>query len=273
MIVDLVDEFRALTQALQDLRQHLMSSQPTHYYPLTDSEESLNAAPLTLACDLISDLWYQGDQDGRETRARHGLILADESTIHLINTVNEQKDRFRSAVNAEKQQLDKQQWADRQQQLSLHGSKLRESLSFAGLQRVHLKQCYRHIPLIVDKPIKVGFSWYNNGRSIKKISHHQAQQFLLELGEDKSHIQAQLQTLGKLSAKTQLAQMQLLAPQVRGNLLFKEKGNQWRKAMNISLPLFIPAKGESDNILPSFNHIPLSPPNGRTRQARTDNKL
>lgn len=273
MISDLIEEFRQLTDLLQQLRNHLLDKRPGHYFPLSDNERLVCDDSLQHACDLLTDLWYQGNQDGRETRTRHGLILADEHTTRLIEQTNQQKDRFRLAVNQEKQNLDAEQWHSRQQELGTQAQSLRSSLTFAGMQRVHLKQSYRHIPLLSQKPSKIGFSWYNNGRSIKKISHQQAQELLLDLGEEKTHIQAQLQTLANLSANTQLARVQTLAPTIRANLVFKNGENIVRKAMNCPLPLFIPASYDNDQILPEFNQIDLTPPVGRTRISRRDNRI
>ncbi len=273
MISDLIEEFSQLTNLLTQLRVHLLNNRPHHYFPLSDNERTVCDDTLQHACDLLSDLWYQDNQDGRETRTRHGLILADKRTIDLIGRINQQKDCFRLAVNEEKQSLDAEQWLARQHQLGRQSQSLRTSLTFAGLQRVHLKQSYRHIPLLSQKPTKVGFSWYNNGRSIKKISHSQAQELLLDLGEEKTHIQVQLQTLAKLSANTQLARVQLLAPTMRANLVFNSGEDTLRRAMNSPLPLFIPATHENDQSLPEFNRIGLLPPTGRTRISRRDNRI
>lgn len=278
MITDLVDTFNTLAQQLQQLRQHLLETRPACYFPLNDAESGSSTDELEAACDLICDLWYHSNQDGRETRSRHGLILADHTTMTLIATINRQKQSFRQAVNQEKQQLDQQQWRERHRQLGRLDVDLRQQLQYAGLQRVHLKQCYRQLPLLVQRPLRVGFSWYNNGRSIRKISHQQAQQLLLELGEEKPHIQAQLATLAQLKANTQLAQMQTLAPIMRANLVFQGEQDEatTRKAMNVSLPLFIPqpeTDEEDMQQLPVFNQVGLTPPNGRTRQSREDNRL
>lgn len=94
---------------------------------------------------------------------------------------------------------------------------------------------------------------------------------LLDLGEEKTHIQAQLQALYQLPSHTPLARMQTLAPNVRANLVFEGH----RKAMNCPLPLFIP----SDNpqgVLPSIKDVPLESPQerqGRSRKARDDDQL
>ena len=272
IISDIAEQFSALTELLSQLRQHLLQQRPPHYFPITGEEKEMVDDALQHACTLLSDLWYQGNQDGRETRSRHGIIVADAKTSELIRSINHQKESFRAAVNRARQNLSQEHWLQHHEQLSNHGQTLREQLRLSGLGRVHLKQCYRHIPLL-EKPVtKIGFSWYNNGRSIKKISHQQAQNLLLALGENKTHIQSQLQVLSQLTAGTQLAQVQTLAPVVRANLVFNRKDESKdktteRKAMNVSLPLFV------QESLPTHNTIELQAPNGRSRLNRSDNKI
>jgi hypothetical protein len=268
VITELVSRFEDLQQVLAQLSEHLTQTQPAHWLPLQDSEIALGLKPLSLATDLLTDLWYRDQQDGRETRSRHGLILADTRCRTLITDINQAKDDFRAAVQLEKQDLPR--WKESYRLLGEHPSSLRNKLAIAGMTRVHLKQCFRHIPLLAQAPRKVGFSWYVNGRSIKKLTLSQAEALLLELGEHKPHIQIQLQRLGQLPPATRLAQIQTLAPVVRANLVYNNGDEVIRKAMSVSLPLFIP---DTQPTLPEHNRISSEPPPGRTRQARGDQRI
>jgi len=272
VITDLVAEFNQLQSLLDQLASHLTATQPAHWIPLSEIESDLQLAPLAVGIDLVSDLWYRGQQDGRETRSRHGLILADATSTDLIQHINACKDRFRQRVQEEK--ADTSQWKQALETLQQQPMPLREKLVMAGLNRIHLKQCFRHIPLLERSPTKVGFSWYTHGRSIKTITLQQAEKKLLDIGEDKTHIQIQLAKLGQLRPDTKLAQVQTLAPVVRANLVFADSpehpGEKQRKAMNVSMPLFIP---DSSGVLPQHNRIDSEPPTGRTRQARGDQRL
>lgn len=274
MITDLVDAFNQLQNRLDELSTHLLKTQPPHWIPLNDAESNLKLSPLAIGVDLLADLWYRGQQDGRETRSRHGLILADDTACSLIRQINDGKDTFRACVQAEK--ADTKHWKQALECLNhhQHATPLREKLVMAGLNRVHLKQCFRHIPLLDTAPAKVGFSWYTNGRSIKTITVQQAEQKLLDIGDNKPHIQVQLTRLGQLRPGTRLAQVQTLAPVVRANLVFESQQEKQketiRKAMNVSMPLFIQ---DSSGVLPAHNRITSEPPSGRTRQARGDQQL
>jgi hypothetical protein len=201
--------------------------------------------------------------------------MANEEAIDLAIKINQAKDDFKALVQTV-QKSDKDLWLSQKAQLNSRHQNLRNQLYYTGLGRIHLKQLYRHIPILQQRPEKIGFTWYSNGRSIKKLSISQAQDKLLAMGEEKAHIQQQLQKLNTLPEHETLAQIQTQVPVVRANLVFKllnDKGHveTLRKAMNVSLPLLVP---EEDNpALPSFNQIDEQPPQQRTRIARCDFKI
>lgn len=268
MIRELHEAFARLAAELSQLQQELLRQRPPHWLPLSAQEELISDS-LTVLTSLITDLWYEDGQDGRETRSRHGLVMITADIAEHIRRINDCKDAFKHAVLKARAELSEVEWREEYGRLGQPDG-LRESLHFAGLSRVHLRQCYRHLPLLEHRPVKVGFSWYVNGRSIRKLSVAQAEQALLALGEDKPHIQVQLQKLHQLPAHTPLAQIQTLAPVVRANMVFADDAPQPRKAMNVPLPLFIVDNGAG---LPAFNEIDLLPPPGRTRRERSDQKI
>lgn len=264
MIFELHQRFTALENALSQLQRMLFATQPKLWLPLSELETQYSNE-LTVLTGLISDLWYQdSEQDGRETSSRHGLVLANNEMIAIIQEINRLKDAFKAQVKKTRAELDSVTWL--QEYGKLGNANLREG----EFSRVHLKQCYRHIPLLDFRPEKVGFSWYAHGRSIKKISIQQAQDALLALGDHKTHIQIQLDKLAQLRTDTQLAQIQALAPVVRANLVFSASAPYRTKAMNASLPLFVPDTGAG---LPTFNEISLTPPTDRSRKERADQKV
>ena len=268
MIRELHSDFTRLADELSRLQQQLIRAAPPHWLPLT-AQENLISNSLQVLTSLITDLWYDDGRDGRETRSRHGLVMIDSAMAEQIKVINRCKDQFRHTVQKVRNELDLPQWREEYARLGQPDG-LRDSMHFSGLSRVHLRQCYRHLPLLEHRPHKVGFSWYTNGRSIRKLTPEQAEQALIGLGEDKPHIQAQLLKVRQLPAQTPLAQIQTLAPVVRANMVFAGDAPVPRKAMNVPLPLFILDNGEG---LPVFNHIDLQPPPGRTRQQRSDQKV
>lgn len=263
MIVELHHSFEQLTELLNQLQSKLLKKKPVHWLPLNSQEEAYSDS-LQVLTGLLSDLWYQGNQDGRETRSRHGIVLADNDLTELIKLINQQKDHFRNAVKRTRTALTQTEWVEEYGKLGQ--SNLRNAMHYSGLTRVHLRQCYRHIPILEEHPQTIGFSWYVSGRSIRKMTVDAAKQALIALGEDKPHIKLQLQKLQQLPAYADLAQMQSLAPVVRANIVFEKS----RKAMNTALPIFIPDIGKG---LPKFNKIDLTPPETRSRKVRADLKV
>lgn len=276
--IDLVSHFDALALGLAEFTTLLQQQQPQCWVALNEDEQALHHLPLEhlkKACNYYQDIWYKDQQDGRETRSCYGLVMANEEVVELAKKINQAKDDFKTLVQRV-QKNDKDLWLSQKAQLNSRHHNLRNQLFHTGLGRIHLKQLYRHIPIVAQRPEKIGFTWYSNGRSIKKLSINQAQDKLLAMGEEKSHIQQQLQKLNTLPEHETLAQIQTQVPVVRANLVFKllsDKGHTktLRKAMNVSLPLLVAEEGNP--ALPSFNQIEEQPPLQRTRVARSDFKI
>jgi len=217
--------------------------------------------------DILFDLWYHEDQDGRETRIYPGLIGLSREQFTYANEINVAKDTFRRTI-AQIKEHDKANWREIQGRLARRYQALNDQMSREGLNRLHLKQVFRHLPLVLSRPEKVGFSWYTSGRSIKKTSKQQAYELLCKLNTEAGHIRIQLERLANLSDDEPLAQVQKQAPILRANLVFADKK---RRSLNVSLPLLFPHEGKGE--LPEFNLPPVEPPVQRSRLVRSDNRI
>jgi hypothetical protein len=217
--------------------------------------------------DVLFDLWYQDDQDGRETRMYPGLVGITPHQITYANEINQSKDRFRKIVQKIKEE-DSIFWREIQGKLAKRYKTLNVQMSREGLSRIHLKQVFRHLPLVVSRPEKVGFSWYTSGRSIQRITTKQAYDLLCKLNTESNHIQIQLQRLAALPSNEPLARVQKQAPVLRANIVF---ANKQRRSLNVSLPLLFPNEGQID--LPDFSIPPETPPTERQRLVRSDNRI
>lgn len=269
MIQTIVEQYDGLQGRLKQLSLTLKQRTPAHWIAQNDWEKEHGISMLDTACDILTDVWYRDGQDGRETRSRHGFILADTLLQQQVVAINGSKDALRHAIN-DYQRQNPNADDDIRQLLGQRHSEFRAQLTVSGLARLHLKQCYRHIPLLDNKPEKIGFSWYVNGRSIKQISVAEIREKLMSFGSEKAHITIQLGLLNDYRAHDIMAQVQTLAPIVRANLVFIQANQKTKKAMNVSLPLFI---ASSDSVMPPFNEITAEPPIGRSRQARNDQRL
>ena len=267
---DLIATFDKLMADCHALSQSIQQSKQPLWVPLSDDESQNGQTMARKAGEAYADVWYHNGQDGRETRSSFGLVAATDAQLALAKSINQLKDALKSQVSALKK-ADKTHWLELKGELNRRHEHLRSTLHFAGLARLHLKQAWRHIPVLEQPPKRVGFNWYTSGRSIQKISIEQAQKALEKLDTSSAHIQLQLNLLGQLRPKTQLAKVQKLAPVMRANVFFADESASDRLAMNVSLPILF--KAAEDGRFPDHNLPPLVPPDGRQRAVRNDRKI
>ena len=266
-ISNLIDHFDSLVSQTGSLCDSLRETNFHVWVPLSESESSAGITPINKACRGFQDFWYQDGQDGRETRSSFGLIPATQQQLDLAHSINEEKERFKHRIKS-LQKSNKEDWLTLRKQLGQAHPTLRESLKYSGLSRLHIKQTWRHIPVIDRTPVRAGFNWYQSGRSIQKYTVKQAQDALLNLDTTSDHIQTQLSLLNNLSANTPLAKVQNLAPTMRSNIFFDDNELPNRIAMNVSLPVLF--KADDKGGMPPHNDPELSAPNERKRKVRSD---
>lgn len=260
-----------ITEAFEQLKESLY-----HF----DKQLALSALPISLPGEqqiiqaynknqhtrqIYTDIWHSGDQDGRRTLSCFGLVGASPELLGAARQLNRDKDQFRSRIA----QLKKSELPEISQHLHHRSQTLAARLNRAGLGRLHLKQCYRHIPLLDTQPDNVRFSWYCSGQSIRKLTAHDAMQLLLKLDTSQVHINRQIEKLSPLHKNTPLAQIQKQVPVIRANIAWRIDANRWRRiAKNCPLPILIPL-GEDDP-LPTHNSLSSTPPTQRNRALRSD---
>ena len=264
---DLVAHYQQLIDQLEQLATQLADSPLPLWLPLSEAEQQQQLDPRTKAIELYCDLWHRGDGDARRTRSCHGLIAADPCLLQTAQAANQAKQQFRACLQSFKQ--DDQPLNELLEPAQQRAQGLRQALGHKGLSRLHLKQCYRLIPLVERHPTRVGLNWYTSGRSIKRISHQDAEQMLVKMGIDKPHIQLQLNRLAELGSTTTLAQVQTQAPLMRANLCFETMPQ--RQAMNLSLPLLFAYQPELP--FPQHGTPSLEPQQQRQRKLRSDCRI
>jgi hypothetical protein len=219
----------------------------------------------------LLDFWYQDGQDGRATRSYIGLIAADQQILEHVEKVNEAKDDF-AGILAKIREHAADLIPEIKAVLPFRHPALHAHLTGQGLARLHLKQCWRAIPVANAPLSRVRLAWYSSGRSIKKLSVRDAEKKLLALDTESPHIRIQLKHLAGIPDSEPLAQVQKQAPLMRANLFFTEPlaDGRERRAMNVALPLFIPS---TDGLLPDHNQPQPTPQERRTRAKRSDERL
>ena len=220
------------------------------------------------AIELFQQLWYLDDQDGRETITCPGLIGASETTLDSARALNQAKDDFKQAVLALKT-LRKSQADALISDLHKRENTVATALRRMGTARLNLKQTYRHIPLLLVKPLKVGFTWSKQGRTIQRITVAEAQK-LLSKRQATPLITTALQKLSGLSPTEPLARARPVVPHLRANIVFDANFNPQRRLVQTPLPVLVPVK--PNQTLPEF--VPIPPdPIGQERLKRSDVKI
>ncbi len=219
----------------------------------------------------LLDFWYADGQDGRATRSHVGLVAADDALLAAAAEVNAAKADFAARL-AHIRDHHPPLLAEAKAVLPFRHPELHDHLRGSGLARLHLKQCWRAIPIAEAPVARVRLAWYSSGRSIKRLTVREVEKKLLALDTDAPHVRIQLRKLAALPSAEPLAQVQSQAPLMRANLFYCEplEDGRTRRAMNVALPLFLPApRGR----LPDHNLPPAAPPQSRTRARRSDEKL
>lgn len=259
MIAEIIDCFKQLENLTNILTKSIEETDLPYWMP--EKTESTKCKKRIQS--VLASFWYQDGQEGRETINDFGLVCINQYQFDLITKINNLKTEFKNH-GKRLEASDKKAW------LEVKGQ-LKSSIRDSSLSRLHLKQTWRHIPVLDQKPHKVSFNWYTSGRSIKRITVKECIDKLLDMGSEKKHIEVQIDNASKLSESTKLAQVQSQAPLMRANLVYRSDQDGRvisRKAMNAALPLFILSPE-----LPEHNTPSIDPPTERTRAKRSDQLL
>jgi hypothetical protein len=232
----------------------------------TEAEVAGNLDMRLKAIQIYRALWYQDSQDGRETLTCPGIIGASSDTLAAAHACNAARDAFKTAVLALKV-LGRTEaiaaMADLHRRQDLVASAMRRM----GAARLNLKQAYRHVPLLEERPLKIGFTWSRRGRVIQRTTVAAARR-LLEQRVETPQVLLELKRLAEIGGDEMLARVRGVCPHLRANIVFADWGGYGvrRRLMQTPLPILIPLReGEP---LPEFVPVAPEPPvNPRLRRA------
>lgn len=240
--LDVINTFRDVCDALRAASTliHADSDLPGWMKPL-DTPILRDANIHLQSTRLLHQLEYLDEQEGREILLGVGVFAVRQATLDALHHLNTTKSAFKYAIQNLKSQAIKTDDQALSHAFRALLSKTRhdethQSLDTTGMVRLHLKQCYRQIPLLEARPIKVSWCWANT-RSIKRISTAQALALLEKKGND-AGILAQIDKVAALPSGTPIAIVQELAPHLRTNVLMPQGAQTERRMLKGSLPLF-----------------------------------
>lgn len=208
---------------------------------------------------VLEQLEYPDDRDGRETEICPGILGASPKLIKLAASLNAARDAFKQAV------------------LELNRDdpdRARRLMQRYGYARIHFKQVYRHLPILLKKPDSIRFTW-GATRSIVKISRQEAYRRLSVLAGDFPTLGfiKQFEALSALREDEPIAIVQDLKPHIKANVCWIEGSGKekqvTRKMISAALAILIPLDpGES---LPK--HLAAYPDLRKPRKPRADVKI
>jgi hypothetical protein len=221
------------------------------------------------ALQLYRALWYQDSRDGRETLTCPGIVGVSSATLVAAQDCNLAKDTFKAAVLALKV-LERREANAVLEDLHQRQENIAVALRRMGAARLNLKQAYRHIPLLEQLPLKIGFTWSKQGRVIQRTSVAAARR-LLEQRVETPQIRLELQRLQEIRDDEMLARVRGVCPHLRANIVFPENvGDRRRRLMQAPLPVLVPL--HPGECLPDF--VPVTPdPSVSLRLRRADVKI
>ena len=245
LCIDIINQYIAMQNTFKKLQNQLVNidgNLPAWFKIYSVIFQTHNTNVRSDIADFLATTEYLDGQLPREIIIAPGLVGASPATLALIHELNSIKDAFKMAVLALRRSTTSP-WTNStflNEEFAKH-IPIRTSLERAGLSRLHLKQCYRKIPVFDHKPNRVSWTWANT-RSIKKISLTQAEELLHKCGKDPG-IERQLKLLQSLHPDEKLAIVQDLAPHLRANIVWD---NKKRSMVKGPVPIFFPLNPGED---------------------------
>ncbi|MDS4019202.1 MAG: hypothetical protein RKR03_01615 [Candidatus Competibacter sp.] len=224
----------------------------------TEAEQTENLDMRLKAIQLYRALWYEDGRDGRETLTCPGIVGASLDTLAAARACNAAKDAFKAAILALKA-LGRVEASAAMADLHRRREPVAVAMRRMGAARLNLKQAYRHIPLLEERPIKIGFTWSRQGRVIQRTSMAAARR-MLEQRVETPQILLELQRLAEIRGDEILARIRGVCPHLRANIVFPARDDSGvrRRLMQAPLPILVSLRrGE---FLPEFVPVAPEPP-------------
>ena len=275
---EIMETFSSMLLTLEDLSQAMLSENDLMAWA-ADSSDFFNFPQSHSVREkiihILSQYEYLPTQAPREIIVCAGFVGTSEETLEIVVKLNYQKDAFKQAILALKKVkpnlLDDELFRAFDHFLShkRHGPTAAH-LRTMDLARLHLKQCYRKIPILKAAPLKISWTWANT-RSIKRITVAEAEKLLRKKNLSDEGIILQLEKLAQLPFHEPLAIVQNLAPHLRANLVMEPNHPKERIMVKGPVPIFFPTTVNQP--WPKFKPPKIKTPKDKTRHTRNDVRL
>jgi hypothetical protein len=270
--INLLETFELMLASITDFCAAVRHDSTLPAWVLRTEQELQEGLDIRVkAVRLYHALWYEDGQEGRETLTCPGIVGASPATMAAAVACNAAKDHFKAAILALKG-LGKSDSNALLMELHRRNEEVAAAMQRMGAARLNLKQAYRHVPLLDTRPLKIGFTWSKQGRTIQRTSVAEARR-LLERRSETPQVQLELQRLAVISDSETLARVRSVCPHLRANIVFEDTGSHSqveRRLLQAPLPILVPLCGGER--LPEF--VPAeSEPVSSLRLQRSDIRI
>ncbi len=268
--ITLLESFEALLVGINDLCKAVRAdTRLPAWVSRTDQEIQDGLDMRHKAVHLYHALWYEDGQDGRETISCPGVVGASPDTLEAAHRCHAAKDMFKAAVLSLKN-LNKAQANAILADLYKRNEEVAQAMQRLGAARLNLKQAYRHVPMLEDRPTKIGFTWSRQGRTIQRTTVAEARR-LLERRRETPQVQLELQKLASVPEMEVLARIRGVCPHLRANVVHERPVNGVERRL-VQAPLPILVALQPGQTLPDF--VPIgTEPAGSPRLQRSDVRI
>jgi len=245
--IELFNRFEALQKALDELKKAVCEQDATlpgwfQTPPLLNLSDTTSTREKASA--FIHQLEYLACQKPKEILIGAGIFAASDLTLKAIGEVNDCKYRFKMAMLALKKAKVSFAHSELQDYFESALNKRPPSTTHAlrkmGLAQLHLKQCYRLIPCLPRRPLKVSWTWAHT-KAITRVTVKEVEALLQQKGPSDA-VAYQLSKLHTLPEQEPLAIVRSLAPHLRTNIVLPEGQGTKRLMLKGTVPLFYPAE-------------------------------
>ena len=217
--------------------------------------------PLNAVSKTISALCYQDEQVGRELVQLPGVVFIPQSLVEDINSVNESKNDFLSAVKEFKSQSG---FNSNEGALS----KLREVFAANEIGRIHFKQCERKIVVVTNLPKKI--RWYKESGgwgSQKKLTKSEAIELVKrQMSDNADGRKVCTSLLSRLGDSELIVQRNKSPDSIRVNITYAELSPTSHIA---SLPIFVVVESIDQINQIKLEHVSETSNNNGTKKNRS----
>ncbi|OUS12125.1 hypothetical protein A9Q89_06940 [Gammaproteobacteria bacterium 53_120_T64] len=231
LVVDLLNTHKAMDDKIKALTPLLLKHNGPRYLPTYQGSLCGETAAIVRS---MCEIWHQ--DKGDEPLLLTGLVCVQADLLQAVVALNSAKDNFKYAVDrirhGDKANATLTGLADH----ALKGleprrsEELRLAMQTAGISRLDLLKCYRHIRVLPSPLESLSWTWARTHTKSVPISMAEAEKKAVQLLSGDT-LRLVLDKLGALKPGTAMTFMRELPPRLCANIVYRKDGLRSRKTI------------------------------------------